>query len=483
MQEAFEAFDELSCDSNVFEFHGESFSRPTTIPADLFQDSINAMNAGIQRNGYVHWTRADGGKRPECNHEVCRGHTLSSCADCRKLLMHPKQIIVEKEWQKKIRSMDAKNKDHNSMLHSCGVTVEWLLAFTFDHDCWEKSTYWVNRHIVKEATKGVRRRYAHLPKMIKYTGAAHVFVSHPWGSKWGDVVLAACHGARKDRIVWIDLFAVRQWPGRDADMNFRGVIKKCQATIVSISPIQGLKEFIGSPADRDRFLNSEEGKAAQKIITVFRLWCNVEIAAAIDNNVSVVVKCGYAKKRSTLKKKLKKRSGKKKPSQHQKGKKKETKKKVGKIKLIEQSHVGNTYEYATNNNGDLLQNLMNWVDIESSSFSMREDYDRELAIIRNIQGGTKRVNQLIAGVLFGAKISIEYSMLEVDAYVCGEREALRAMLVDADQYLSSKILQAACCSGRVEIVRELLSKWSGETLQKEEEKEEKNVVVSRSFDR
>ena len=133
MQEAFEAFDELSCDSNVFEFHGESFSRPTTIPADLFCDSINAMDAGIQRNGYVHWTRADGGKRPECNHEVCRGHTLSSCADCRKLLMHPKQIIVEKEWQKKIRSMDAKNKDHMSMLHSCGVT-EWLLAFTLSLD-------------------------------------------------------------------------------------------------------------------------------------------------------------------------------------------------------------------------------------------------------------------------------------------------------------------------------------------------------------
>lgn len=30
---------------------------------------------------------------------------------------------------------------------------------------------------------------------------------------------SACAGARSDRVVWIDVFAVRQWPGNVADLG------------------------------------------------------------------------------------------------------------------------------------------------------------------------------------------------------------------------------------------------------------------------
>ena len=95
-----------------------------------------------------------------------------------------------------------------SFVHSCGVTVAWLLAFTFDHDCWEKPTWWVTRHIIREATREKRCRYMDLPEMKEYACKATVFASHCWGSKFGDIVLALCHGARADSTVWLDLFAV-----------------------------------------------------------------------------------------------------------------------------------------------------------------------------------------------------------------------------------------------------------------------------------
>ena len=57
-------------------------------------------------------------------------------------------------------------------------------------------------------------------EMKQYARPATVFMSHCWGAVWGDVVLAACHGARFGRVVWIDLFAVRQWPGNKADLDF-----------------------------------------------------------------------------------------------------------------------------------------------------------------------------------------------------------------------------------------------------------------------
>jgi len=103
---------------------------------------------------------------------------------------------------------------------------------------------------------------------------------------WGDLVMAAVTGARpdlvsdvlllllfhtavkmqatkfifvdfcrKDRIVWIDIFAVRQWPGNSADLDFRGVIGGCTAVIVAMSTIAGLTEcFLDENSRWEAFL-------------------------------------------------------------------------------------------------------------------------------------------------------------------------------------------------------------------------------------
>lgn len=54
---------------------------------------------------------------------------------------------------------------------------------------------------------------------------ADTFVCHCWGSRWGDLVTAVADGgADRRRRVWIDVFAVRQWPSNSPDLNYRSTI-------------------------------------------------------------------------------------------------------------------------------------------------------------------------------------------------------------------------------------------------------------------
>lgn len=114
--------------------------------------------------------------------------------------------------------------------------------------------------------------------------------------------------------VRIDVFAVRQWGGNGADLDFRGVLKGCTAAIVAAAPIEGtlLQEIIdnkiikpgssgsllerlnrkaffeadehaalvqeaavgNSQLARDAFLKSDEYKAVAGVLPFCRLWCD-----------------------------------------------------------------------------------------------------------------------------------------------------------------------------------------------------------------
>ena len=94
------------------------------------------------------------------------------------------------------------------------MCVDFLLALTFALDMWEWQTWEVVQYLVKPSTEGKGRcRFMELAAVREYAGAASVFMSHCWGGRWGDLVAAACAGADANRVVWIDVFAVRQWPG------------------------------------------------------------------------------------------------------------------------------------------------------------------------------------------------------------------------------------------------------------------------------
>ena len=117
-----------------------------------------------------------------------------------------------------------------------------------------------------------------------------MFASHCWGGKWGDLVAAVCAGADKlRRVVWIDIFAVRQWPGNSADLDFRGVVRRVNATIVAVAPVPGkLMEGVMEAEERAAFLGSGEFNAAAKTLPFCRLWCLVEMFATIHAHKALV---------------------------------------------------------------------------------------------------------------------------------------------------------------------------------------------------
>ena len=78
------------------------------------------------------------------------------------------------------------------------------------------------------------------------------------------------------------MFAVRQWPGNGADLDFRGVLEGCTAAIVAAAPIEGTllndedyngKKGMHSVAAREAFLESDEYAAVAKVLPFCRLWC------------------------------------------------------------------------------------------------------------------------------------------------------------------------------------------------------------------
>ena len=100
---------------------------------------------------------------------------------------------------------------------------------------------------------------------------------------------AACDGADPGRFVWIDLFTVRQWPGNVADLDFKGVVARCSAFMLVCTYLPSVAALDGfSLLDGTAVVPAEE----RRMITFFRVWCLVEIGAAVQFGVPLVMKGG-----------------------------------------------------------------------------------------------------------------------------------------------------------------------------------------------
>ena len=75
------------------------------------------------------------------------------------------------------------------------------------------------------------------------------------------------------------MFAVRQWPGNAADLDFRGVLAGCAAAVVAAAPIEGtltaeVPEYkLALSHGRRAFLESDEYSKVAKVLPFCRLWC------------------------------------------------------------------------------------------------------------------------------------------------------------------------------------------------------------------
>jgi hypothetical protein len=370
--------------------------------------------------------------------------------------------VVQLKWGKifvPTTSLKEYVEHHSIRSHASAIRLDALVAIAFDHNCWDWPTWRVVRDLIQPATKKTRCRFCELPEMKHFVGPADVFASHCWSTPFGDLIGALCHGARMNRYVWIDIFAVRQWAGNIADIDFRPIIRKSKAVIVSFSYCEHLEVgILSAKVQRDAFFATQGGIAATLLIPTFRLWCNVEIAAAVNMGIPLVVKCGKIINDQT-------------EFMDEFGFGPEDCKDPGFKKMFDS--LGFKYitghgaeRYSGMNCVAMMLNISYMVNVEESKCAVLEDFEREMNLVRQMNGGVDSVNKIIAGVAVGAMAAVFSDCPQVDAAVCGETESLlnllmRSLCGEEEKKLAQKILLVACSGGRTKIVHLLFNHWLG----------------------
>jgi hypothetical protein len=334
------------------------------------------------------------------------------------------QRLIEEEEEKKkeIELEDLQNSCGSSDLFSKGVSVTFLLALTFELDLWEWKTWEVVKYLVKPSTIASNRcRFSDLPYIKPFTGNSTVFVSHCWGSKWGDLIGAVCSGASMKRMVWLDVFAVRQWPGNGHDLDFRGIIEKCNSLILVTSPIKdnrlSIETFSHEQLKREAYMQTGEYDIARQLLPFFRLWCIVELFAAISFSKPIVLKCSNTQ-------------------------------------MVADPNMPSS-SFMLVSGGNEARNSMNnisfMIDVSTAQCAVQEDKIREL---RYIGTRTQEVNQKVTEVVRAAVWTSSRMVTEIDSVLCGEVGALDRLTDDR----VSDALSAACSYGMLDAVNTLLSK-------------------------
>lgn len=122
-------------------------------------------------------------------------------------------------------------------------------------------------------------RYVELESMQEYVGPAATFISYAQKGVWGDLVAAVLDGgADLNRKVWIDIFAVRQWPSDTPDLDFASTIEHCESFLCVCSYVPSIEklEWWQCTPHNIHLIPVVE----RQQIAFLRVWCLVEIAAA-----------------------------------------------------------------------------------------------------------------------------------------------------------------------------------------------------------
>jgi hypothetical protein len=308
-----------------------------------------------------------------------------------------------------------------------GVTVDWLVRFTTAHQCWDWPTWRLKEDLIKPATEETRGRYADLPSMADVVGPADVFASHCWGAPWGDLVAAVADGASPQRRVWIDVFAVRQWPGNGADLDFRGVVQRCPVMILCCTSSMDLQVYDSSDEDDEWAILPEDiadvSMDARKNIAFCRVWCLVEIGAAITHRVPVVMKGG------------------------------------GAVSIVGAKRTEGRAEIPGSNgriflpDGALLTVLEMLVDVQQADATNPADKAWILAEVEAMEGGSAAMNRLVQGAIHGAAQCMD--LPAVQAAACGEMDALQLDKMDHDA--KGQALIGAAAGGYLPVLIELIA--------------------------
>lgn len=345
--------------------------------------------------------------RSACSHSFLEHFNPTYvCVDCKLEITDIDRIRFEDRKRIEIEALDC--AVINVSNRRDGIPIWWLVKFTVDNDLWDMPTWRVRRLFVLTSTQEERCRYVELPEMADLCGQPSTFVSHCWAAPWGDLVAALSEEADPSRMVWIDVFAVRQWPGNKADLDFRKVIRRMSSFVLVTSTVPSLLSL-------DRItLNSRDLRKlppeARRVISFFRVWCLVELQEALScAHVNVVMKCG--------------------------------------------SHDFQRGCLRFEHNASMLLGLIWFVDVSKAEATLERDRIRILTELES-QGGVSKLNSMVASTMRGAfTISTAVQPVQLQCAACGDLVALDNVIQDRRYYL--EYLCAAAGAGFDNIVARL----------------------------
>ena len=272
-----------------------------------------------------------------------------------------------------------------------GVSLYFLRAFTEKHNCWDKTSWWIIRNIIKPATEVRRCRYVELDDMAEHVGPAQTFISYAQQGTWGDLVAAALDGgADLSRKVWIDVFAIRQWPSEQPDLDFASTIENCESFLCVCSDVPSVEslDHCDVLARKTELIPVSD----RKKISFLRVWCLVEIAAAAKKiGMLKVMKCGSYRLNAD-----------------------------GSVRFESKTC--------------LLGKLSRLIDIKHAEATVESDKNR---ILTDIQGSLTidYLNGVVRGVLAGAEgiADLGDNGSAIQCAVCGDVEAIKHVLSQPSQ--------------------------------------------------
>ncbi|KAL1520006.1 hypothetical protein AB1Y20_023487 [Prymnesium parvum] len=338
------------------------------------------------------------------------------------------------------RAVQAVDRYRPPRAASYAVRLGWLVHDFLPTVPQAMLTHQVVSELIKPATRRTRARFVEtLPSDA--VGRVDVFVSHTWGAPFRELCAAVRHAVGDESaFVWIDIFAVRQWPGNAADVDFRPTVEAAKGFLLVGSDVTALRvihpkmvldgklhTYEKQPDAVLKIENSkfefENGlpKEALSRCAFFRVWCVVELVAALRQGKPTVLMIGKTEKDGTFE-----------PN----GQKHRSYKDTKKITPL----------------GGMLETLYEMVDVRKATAKVEADRQRELESVAS-GPGFEVTNLYARGAILGAMWSM------------GVPEVLRAALagdVELDvEKLSTRnrrceALLAAVALGLERVTRQLL---------------------------
>ena len=247
-------------------------------------------------------------------------------------------------------------------------------------------------------------------------GPSDAFASHCWGASFLDLVAALRHVLEPDQYVWIDIFAVLQHEHteelkaiKQGDLDFAPVVQGCPMLILFGAHLDSVEDMgeIEVLTQKMHLVPAEERKRC----AFLRVWCLVELAAALAAALPVVMLVGEADSQ-------------------------------GKFEPDD----------------GMLDNMYYLVDIDLAEATLASDVEKIFdEIMPQVLGASSRsecvtrINELAKGAVNGAKQIMWYR--EVVQAAAGNMAPLRAL----SRKEAHQALRAAASAGLLSPMRELIS--------------------------